>query len=169
MSNSGFDYNAMVELAMRDVVRQALSRASELGGMPGNHHMLIGFRTDQPGVVMPGYLKQSYPQEMTIVLQHQYWGLDAGPDQFAVTLNFNRIPEQLIVPYAAVTAFADPSVQFGLQFRVKPDETVRATVPAAPALEEDNVAVETEPAPIEAPKPAAGGQVVALDAFRKKH
>lgn len=174
MSRNGFDYNAMVEQAMRDVVRQALAQASEIG-MPGNHHMLIGFRTDSPGVVMPGYLRQSYPQEMTIVLQHQYWDLEAGAESFSVTLNFNRIPERLTVPYAAISAFADPSVQFGLQFRVRPGEAVRATVPASGATPgattantTPEVAEEEPAAAAPAPAPAKTGEVVALDAFRKK-
>jgi hypothetical protein len=168
MSRNGFDYNAMVEQAMRDVVRQALSRAAEIG-MPGNHHMLIGFRTDAPGVVMPGYLRQTYPQEMTIVLQHQYWDLEAGVESFSVTLNFNRIPERLTVPYAALAAFADPSVQFGLQFRVRPGEAVRASVPAA--MSTASVTGPAADAPAEdvpEPAPAKTGEVVTLDAFRKK-
>ena len=165
MARNGFDYNAMVEQAMRDVVRLALGQAAEIG-MPGNHHMMIGFRTDYPGVDIPGYLKQSYPQEMTIVLQHQFWDLEVRPESFSETLSFNKIAERLTVPYAAITAFADPSVQFGLQFRVAPADadgkTVAAksivTAPPAP----DAPAADTPPAE----KPA--GEVVALDAFRKK-
>ena len=160
MGKSGFDYNSMVEQAMRGVVRQAVGEAAE-HGMPGNHHMLVSFRTDAPGVEIPGYLRQSYPQEMTIVLQHQYWDLEAGPDALAVTLNFNRISERLIVPYVAITAFADPSVQFGLQFRVRTDEDA----PPAEAAGEAEAAPAPEPA-ADAAKPA--GEVVALDAFRKK-
>jgi hypothetical protein len=170
MSTIGFDYNAMVEKAMRDVVRQALARTAEIG-MPCNHHMLVGFRTDAPGVVMPGYLRQSYPQEMTIVLQHQFWDLEAGRESFSVTLNFNRIPERLTVPYSAVAAFTDPSVQFGLQFRVKPGEAVRAQVPASPAAVPP-AAPPAEPDASEPATPTAApaqktGEVVALDAFRK--
>ena len=165
MARNGFDYNAMVEQAMRDVVRLALGQAGEIG-MPGNHHMMIGFRTDYPGVDIPGYLKQSYPQEMTIVLQHQFWDLEVRPELFSVTLSFNKIAERLTVPYAAITAFADPSVQFGLQFRVAPaDPDGKTVIPTA---------IVTAPAPADAPaadtppteKPA--GEVVALDAFRKK-
>lgn len=165
MSGKIFDYNAMVENALRGVVRDALRRASETG-MPGNHHFYVTFRTDQPGVDIPSYLHERYPDEMTIVLQHQFWGLDAGVDRFEVTLSFNKVPERLVVPYAAVTGFADPSVQFGLQFRVVPatDSEARS----------QPVTLETK-----APEPEGGGEagaetrpatgeVVALDAFRKK-
>jgi len=165
MARNGFDYNAMVEQAMRDVVRLALGQAAEIG-MPGNHHMMIGFRTDYPGVDIPGYLKQSYPQEMTIVLQHQFWELEARPELFTVTLSFNKIAERLTIPYAAITAFADPSVQFGLQFRVAAADAAAEPTKAKPALP---AAVKSEEPAAETPaaeKPA--GEVVALDAFRKK-
>jgi hypothetical protein len=151
------DYNAMMEDALRGVVREALARVAK-AGLPGNHHFYITFRTDRPGVELAEYLRARYPEEMTIVLQHQFWGLEVGETAFSVSLSFNKVPERLTVPYGAVTAFADPSVQFGLQFRAAP--AAAGAVPAerpAPAVAE---------AAGEAGK--KGGEVVTLDAFRKK-
>lgn len=163
MAGKLLDYNQLVETALRGAVRDALKRVAEFG-LPGNHHFYITFRTDQPGVDIPEYLRERYPEEMTIVLQHQYWGLEPSEDQFQVTLSFNKVPERLIIPYAALTAFADPSVQFGLQFRVTPSPEGR---PAAAAAEPDSFAAPDDAAP--APEPERKtGDVVALDAFRKK-
>lgn len=163
MAGKLLDYNQLVETALRGAVRDALKRVAEFG-LPGNHHFYITFRTDQPGVDIPEYLRERYPEEMTIVLQHQYWGLEAREDEFQVTLSFNKVPERLIIPYAALTAFADPSVQFGLQFRVTPSPEGR---PAAAAAEPDSFAAPDDAAP--APEPERKtGDVVALDAFRKK-
>ncbi|HLT76917.1 MAG TPA: ClpXP protease specificity-enhancing factor SspB [Ferrovibrio sp.] len=163
MAGKLLDYNQLVETALRGAVRDALRRVAEFG-LPGNHHFYITFRTDQPGVDIPEYLRERYPEEMTIVLQHQYWGLEAREDEFQVTLSFNKVPERLIIPYAALTAFADPSVQFGLQFRVTPSPEGR---PAAAAAEPDSFAAPDDAAP--APEPERKtGDVVALDAFRKK-
>jgi hypothetical protein len=165
MSGKIFDYNAMVENALRGVVRDALHRASETG-MPGNQHFYVTFRTDQPGVDIPSYLHERYPDEMTIVLQHQFWGLDAGVDKFEVTLSFNKVPERLVVPYAAVTGFADPSVQFGLQFRVVPATASEAK--SQPAAFEAKAPEPEGSADAGAENRPATGEVVALDAFRKK-
>ena len=160
MSRDFMNYNAMVEDALRGVVRAALARAAQ-SGLPGNHHFYITFRTDVPGVQIPDYLHGRYPEEMTIVLQHQFWGLEANADHFAVTLSFNRVSERLVIPYAALTTFADPSVQFGLQFKAgQAGATAGGPVPAlAPAA--DKPAAEKPPEK----KP---GEVVALDTFRKK-
>ncbi|WP_428248108.1 SspB family protein [Ferrovibrio sp.] len=165
MAGKLLDYNLLVENALRGAVRDALKRAAEFG-LPGNHHFYITFRTDQPGVEIPPYLHERYPDEMTIVLQHQFWGLEPGEEKFQVTLSFNKVPERLIVPYAALTAFADPSVQFGLQFRVQPSAESLARG-AALAVEPPAAEASGDEAPAEAPKPTTG-EVVALDAFRKK-
>ncbi len=109
-------YDRMVEAAMRDVVRRALNRVAEQG-LPGGHHFYITFRTEHPAVEMAGYLRERYPEEMTIVLQHQFYGLEVDEECFRVTLSFNNMPEQLSVPYEAVSIFADPSVNFALQFQ----------------------------------------------------
>jgi uncharacterized protein len=142
----------MVEAALRGVVREALARTAAKG-LPGAHHFYITFRTGFPGLKIPDYLAGQYPQEMTVVLEHQFWDLDVTEDHFAVTLSFQNKPERLVIPFEAITAFADPAVKFGLQFQAGSGE--EETEPAAPA-----------PAPeVKAEKP---GEVVALDAFRKK-
>lgn len=156
------NYNAMVEDALRSVVRAALARAAQ-SGLPGNHHFYITFRTDVPGVQIPDYLRSRYPEEMTIVLQHQFWGLEANEDHFAVTLSFNRVSERLVIPYAALTTFADPSVQFGLQFKQGQAVANTGTSAPAPAAEKKPAPAAEKPAPEKKP-----GEVVALDTFRKK-
>jgi uncharacterized protein len=140
----------MVEAALRGVVREALARAAA-NGLPGAHHFYITFRTGFPGLSLPDYLSDQYPNEMTVVLEHQFWDLEVSEQCFAVTLSFQNKPERLVIPFDAITAFADPAVKFGLQFQ----ETAGEPEPAAAA----------PPAPEPAEKP---GEVVALDAFRKK-
>jgi hypothetical protein len=148
-----FDYTRMVENALRGVVREALSRAAR-EGLRGGHHFFIGFRTRAPGVELPPYLLEKYPEEMAIVLQHQFWGLEVEADGFSVTLSFQSKPERIAVPFAAITSFADPSVKFALQFEAPP--AAAAQLPAAPAE-------------AEAKKPAReGAEIVAIDKFRKR-
>ena len=108
-------YDQMVEQALRQVVRQSLQYAAS-NGLPGDHHFYITFSTEHPGVEMPPHLRAQYPTEMTIVLQYQFWDLDVGDEGFSVRLSFADKPERLVVPFSALTAFADPSVRFGLQF-----------------------------------------------------
>jgi hypothetical protein len=160
MAKPTLRYDKMVEKALRSVVRDALAVTAERG-LPGAHHFYITFRTDNPGVDIPDFLRAQYPHEMTIVLEHQFWGLEVDDLRFSVTLSFHSQAQRLTVPLAAITAFADPSVKFGLEFPVEPVEAEPATsLPAA------------EPAPAEAAKkePAADkpGEDVKLDAFRKK-
>jgi len=121
MNEDLLGYNDMVEHAMRSVVRKALERAAK-GGLPGNHHFYITFRTDHADVMIPSRLMDQYPEEMTIVLQHQFWGLQPDDDGFDVELSFNQKHEHLRIPYSALVTFADPSVNFGLQFHVEVDE-----------------------------------------------
>ena len=108
-------YNVLVENGLRSVVRGALRRVAE-EGWPGTHHAYITFRTAAPGVEVPDFLQTRYPDELTIVLQHQFWGLEVEDDSFAVTLSFNKVGHRIVVPFAALTSYADPSVKFGLQF-----------------------------------------------------
>ena len=115
MSQDNLRYDRLVEAALRSVVRDAL-RAAMPDCMPGDHHFYLTFRTRAPGVSIPDFLLDQYPEEMTIVLQHQFWGLKADDEHFEVTLSFNNRPADLYVPFAALTAFIDPSVKFGLQF-----------------------------------------------------
>jgi uncharacterized protein len=162
MSRDSLDYGQMMDAAMRGVVRTALMRVAEMG-LPGNHHLYVTFRTNFPGVALPDYLRARYPEEMTIVLQHQFWGLQADEHKFSVSLSFNRVHERLVVPFAALTAFGDPSVQFGLQFgggQAPPAVQGVKSGPSAPAE-------KAAQGPADAAD-AAEPKVVTLDAFRKK-
>lgn len=162
MAKEQLRYDKMVEAALRGVVRTALKQVSEIG-LPGSHHFYLTFRTGHRGVKMPEYLRAQYPGEMTIVLQYQFFGLEVTEDWFAVTLSFSNVHERLTIPFAAITTFADPSVNFALQFQPMAQERPQGE------------AAEIEPAPVPAPgrrnPPAADekrGEVVTLDAFRKK-
>jgi hypothetical protein len=163
-----FRYDKMVETALRGVVREALVRTAKQG-LPGTHHFYITFRTDAEGVAIPDYLKTKYPSEMTVVLEHQFWDLEVTDAHFAVTLSFANRPERVFVPLAAITAFADPSVKFGLQFQETTGETAEKAPPAKKAASEPPKLKLAEPAKADEAKPAKpAGEVVALDAFRKK-
>ena len=110
------DYEALAQDAMRGIVRSALRRVAGLGYLPGEHHFYIAFDTRAPGVVISKRLKEKYPEEMTIVLQHQFRELSVDDDRFEVTLSFNNLPERLTIPLRAVRVFFDPSVRYGIQF-----------------------------------------------------
>lgn len=125
MARDTLHYDKMVESALRGVVREALGLAAKTG-LPGNHHFYLTFRTDHPGVEISEALRAQYPNDMTVVLQHQYWGLEANDDHFVVHLSFSNVPERLKVPYAAMMSFVDPSVKFGLQFQPLEPETPHA-------------------------------------------
>lgn len=163
-------YDKMVESALRGVVRQAISEVQK-DGLPGDHHFYITFQTDYAGVSIPDYLHERYPGEMTIVLQYQFENLTVDEHTIGVTLSFNNIPERLIIPLAAVTIFADPSVNFALQFQPLGD--------MLSGDEEDGFGGPDQDGP--APKgkgkakksktdsgEAKTGEVVSLDQFRKK-
>jgi hypothetical protein len=150
----------MVEDALRGVVRDSLRVAAERG-LPGAHHFYVTFRTGFPGVDIPEFLKTQYPLEMTIVLQYQFWGLEVDNDKFAVTLSFHSQAQRLIIPLAAVTAFADPSVKFGLEFRADSEAEPVAAAPKLPVA-------PVEPKPEENSAPDKPADVVRLDSFRKK-
>lgn len=185
--NDRFHYDALVDDALRSVVRRVLTQVAEKG-LPGSHHFYISFRSNDPGVSLPDYLRAKYPEEMTIVLQHQYWDLILGSDFFEVTVSFNKQQERIRVPFAALSAFVDPSVRFGLQFdrkdkaaaADKPDKdaTTTSSLPApekrpplaAPSSDEAASAKEpTEGGKADEAKPEdAASKVVKLDSFRKK-
>ncbi|MBM3504769.1 MAG: hypothetical protein FJX65_12950 [Alphaproteobacteria bacterium] len=165
-----FNYHQMVDRSLRGVVREALSLVAR-DGLRGNHHMYISFRTEYAGVVLAEYLRAKYPKEMTIVLQHQFWDLDVREDGFDLTLSFNKVPERITVPFAAMTGFADPSVQFGLQFQGAERSENDDKAPAMPIPRPEtatNAAVEKLAPPTPPSPPPAGEKVVALDQFRKK-
>jgi uncharacterized protein len=163
MSEQAFKYDMMVEEALRGVVRKALRQAAA-HGLPGNHHFYITFKTRHPEVDVPVYLTEKYPDEMTIVLQYQFWDLEIREENFEVMLSFNDKRERLFIPFDALTGFADPSVKFGLQFQSSMDApTGLVTDDFGPQVEIDDQEVT------EAPEPSRGtGEVVSLDQFRKK-
>lgn len=186
-----FRYDKMVETALRGVVREALERTAKTG-LPGSHHFYVTFRTDAEGVEIPDTLRARYPVEMTIVLEHQFWDLEVTDTDFSVTLSFSNRPERIRVPLPAITAFADPSVKFGLQFQeTAPDASAetpaeakkpageptklrlaQSTPEKPPAEKADKAATgkaAEKPAGPSDDKPGKpGGEVVTLDAFRKK-
>jgi len=185
--NDRFHYDALVDDALRSVVRRVLTQVAETG-LPGSHHFYISFRSTDPGVELPEYLRAKYPEEMTIVLQHQYWDLIIREDDFEVTVSFNKQQERIKVPFAALSAFVDPSVRFGLQFdrrdkatgekvsAEKPEGAAAPTPlpvpekrPSTAAQEGQPPETEGEAATAEAGKPEdAASKVVKLDSFRKK-
>jgi uncharacterized protein len=147
-------YEDWIESAMRQVVAQAIAHVAE-NGLPGEHHFYLTFRTDHPGVVVPPRLRAQYPQEMTIVLQHQFWDLkmDAEAGLISVGLSFGGVPASLVIPLDAVTGFADPHVRYGLRFRAGTDPDAEET---------------PEPDAAETEEPDATPQVVSLDSFRRR-
>lgn len=164
MADNWLRYDRMVEQALRGVVRKALGEAVHRG-LPGEHHFYITFHTDHPGVGIADWLHQQYPQEMTIIVQHQFWDLTVDDDRFAVTLSFGGRHERLVIPFSAITAFADPSVKFGLQFEAS-EEELQALEPSTAAPKESDQPVVAGKAAGE--DPHKGADVVTLDAFRKK-
>jgi hypothetical protein len=149
-------YEALTQDAMRSVVRSALTRAASTRGLPGRHHFYITFRTRAPGVIAPNGLLSRYPDEMTIVLEHQFWDLEVFPDRFRVILKFGGQPHPIVIPFMAMTRFFDPHVRFGLQFDPLSEQSL------APVAEEPVAEA------IEAPEPQQAASIVSLDAFRKK-
>ena len=165
MSKDYIGYEALMDSALRGVVREALRRV-ERQALIGSHHFYLTFKTNFPGVDIPEFLHEQYPDEMTIVLQHQFWDLKVEQDHFKVTLTFRKLPAELVIPFAALTAFVDPGVQFGLQFKVADADATQTTASTTPTPGPQ--APSTAPAEKPAEKPAAPGEVVSLDAFRKK-
>jgi hypothetical protein len=191
MSTDLIRYDLLVQDAMRGVVRKVLSDVEASGYLPGDHHFTISFRTDAPGVKMSRRLQEQWPQELTIILQHQFSNLVVEEEGFGVTLSFRSIPEHLYVPYAAITGFYDPSVEFGLRFEAADleedeEEEEEEIAPSRPSLviaRPDGEKIEPKPA---AEKPVAekpkkteataaengesdgAAKVVSIDAFRKK-
>lgn len=159
------DYGILIDEAMQAIVQKAL-RLVEKQGLPNDHHFYITFDTDFPGVMIPDTLMNRYPDEMTIVLQHQFWDLEVEELRFSVVLSFDNVRHSLVVPFAALTAFADPSVKFGLQFRhagmVQKNRVERLTDTPEPEKKKGKKTKAKEATPT--PK----DNVVSLDSFRKK-
>ena len=175
MATDHIRYDVLARDALRGVLRRVLTDAAA-HGLPGEHHFFITFISKAEGVKLSPRLLAQYPDEMTIILQHQFWDLEVSEDRFEVGLSFGGIPERLGVPFSAIKSFFDPSVQFGLQFEPTegagetPTNLPAAPVPsvlpvpaAAPTAAETVEAAEEEPA-----KPSEGAEVVRLDRFRKK-
>jgi hypothetical protein len=193
MAEDHIRYDILAQEALRGVMRKVLQEVQRTG-LPGNHHFFITFLTGAPGVRVSSRLRERYPEQMTIVLQYQYWDLKVTDTGFEVGLSFSDVPEKLEVPFAAVRGFYDPSVNFELEFDVRTDEPVSGEVTALPKPENvkpqavprakpepKSVTRKADPAEkapkLAAVKPAAdgddkadgkGADVVSLDAFRKK-
>ena len=171
MAKDFIGYQALTDAALRGVVRDALRRI-EKQCLVGSHHFYLTFKTKFPGVDIPDFLREQYPDEMTIILQHQFWGLKITEERFEVTLTFKKLPATLVIPFPALTAFFDPGVQFGLQFRGADGES-KSTSPTTlpqPAAEQNREKTADSPKPVEPTEKtaAAPGEVVSLDSFRKK-
>jgi uncharacterized protein len=173
MATDHIRYDVLARDALRGVLRRVLADAAE-HGLPGEHHFFITFLSTAEGVKLSPRLLAQYPEEMTVILQHQFWDLVVTEDRFEVGLSFGGIPERLVVPFSAIKSFFDPSVQFGLQF--DPSEAMAeapaANLPAAAAPSALAIPSPAPPSPAaekqeEAPKPE-GAEVVRLDRFRKK-
>jgi uncharacterized protein len=173
-------YDLLAQEALRGVVRTVLTDVAKKG-LPGEHHFKITFSTTAPGVQLSERMNERYPQEMTIVLQYQFWDLTVADERFEVGLSFGGVPERIVIPFDAITAFFDPSVQFGFQFELldvagneaaaKPGEA--AAAPQAATAKPGELPSLAPVTPLAPPSPATdaaegGGQVVRLDRFRKK-
>jgi hypothetical protein len=157
MDPEKIDYPAILQDALRDAVRRVLEQVAE-HGLPGEHHLYIGFRTSFPGVEAPRFLRDQFPEEATVILQHQFWGLDVTPDAFSVILAFGGSKQRILVPFAALTAFADPSANFGLRFEATPASAIPESAPEPTSGEE-------KPA---APEPSRSGEVIRFDRSRRR-
>jgi uncharacterized protein len=167
MATDHIRYDVLARDALRGVLRRVLADAAE-HGLPGDHHFFITFVSTADGVKLSPRLLAQYPEEMTVILQHQFWDLVVTEDRFEVGLSFGGIPERLVIPFSAIKSFFDPSVQFGLQFETSDapltaSENEATALPATSALP----AAATEEAD-EPDKPTDGAEVVRLDRFRKK-
>ncbi|MDX1922920.1 MAG: ClpXP protease specificity-enhancing factor SspB [Alphaproteobacteria bacterium] len=161
MTEEDLRYDLMVEGALRRVVSDTLKMVAERG-LPGSHHFYISFLTEYVGVQIPQHLHEQYPKEMTIVLQYQYYGLVVTETGFSVTLSFNNIKERLTIPFGAITTFADPSVNFALQFQTMEDGDEED------AFDDDSANEEVKKS--STPKDdGEKGVVISLDQFRKKN
>jgi hypothetical protein len=149
-------YDEIVQEALRDVVGRVLGEVERSGGLPGGHHFYITFKTRAAGVEIPKHLMERFPDEMTIVIQHRFWDLKVGPEGFSVGLSFGGVPSTLKVPFASVTQFHDPAVEFSLTFQANA---------AAELHEEHEVAENDEP---QADGAEDGSNVVSVDFTRKK-
>jgi hypothetical protein len=155
-----FQYESMVQKALLGVVREVLIQVSK-NGLEDKNHFYVTFKTKYPGVVIPKYLLEEYPDEITVVLQHEFWDLKVYNDNFTATLCFSDMHEKVSIPFNALTNFVDPSVKFGLQFEV--DETLAIEE----SVSEESI-TENESTENKEEKDDSDGKVITLDQFRKK-
>jgi hypothetical protein len=175
MADDHIRYDILAQEALRGVMRKVLAEVARTG-LPGNHHFFITFLTGAPGVRISSRLRERYPEQMTIVIQFQYWDLKVTDTGFEVGLSFSDVPEKLEVPFSAVRGFYDPSVNFELEFDVRTEgeaegEAVAepvALVPEKKAEPKKKQAEKEKPAAASEPAAGKGADVVSLDAFRKK-
>ncbi|MBZ9797913.1 SspB family protein [Mesorhizobium sp. ES1-4] len=178
MADDHIRYDILAQEALRGVMRKVLAEVARTG-LPGNHHFFITFLTGAPGVRVSSRLRERYPEQMTIVIQFQYWDLKVTDTGFEVGLSFSDVPEKLEIPFSAVRGFYDPSVNFELEFDVKtdaqPDEELAAPAPEPLAIvsekkpkAEKKAAAEAEKNDADTDSGTKGAEVVSLDAFRKK-
>ncbi len=156
----------MVQESLRNVIKDTLRMVSK-NGLPGTHHFYLSFKTNYPGVDLPDFLREEYPEEITIVLQYEFWDLEVVEESFCVTLCFNDIHERLNVPFNAIVSFVDPSVKFGLQFT--PAEIDEDAIKTLPVEEKKKSARKSTKSAVDTKTDTAtSDNVVTLDAFRKK-
>ena len=157
-------YEALTQAAMRGVIREALRQVANESGPPGEHHFYITFQSKAPGVKMADHLVQRFPDEMTIVIQHQFWDLEVEDGHFEIVLKFAGVPQHISIPFAAVTRFVDPAVNFALSF-----EPVTGSADAKDVVAPTtNVSQEAQPETMADETPEEISTVVNLDAFRRK-
>ncbi len=169
MGQDHIRYDILAQDALRGVIRKVLTEVAATGRLPGDHHFFITFLTGAPGVRISQHLKAKYAEQMTIVIQHQFWDLKVNETQFEIGLSFSDTPEKLVIPFNAIRGFYDPSVNFELEFDVpladEDEESAEITAYPLTAAEEPQETVAAKDGE-EDKKPAS---VVSLDAFRKKH
>jgi len=165
--NSPLRYDLWIEDALRAVINRTLTYA-ESNGLPGEHHFYITFRTTDDGVDVPDFIRADHPEEMTIILQHQFEDLQVSEDAFGVTLRFNGRPARLIIPLSAVISFADPSVNFGLQLKMTTIEEDELEMEFGYGQDSSQDTESTSADNSDTDDAPKTGQVIALDSFRKK-
>lgn len=168
MADDRLDYQELVREALRDVVRRCLEVVAEEGELPGDHFFYVSFRSNFPGVRIPAFLRDSYPDEVTIILQHQFWDLEVDREAFSVSLNFNASRQRVTVPYEALTSFVDPSAEFGLRFGPAEPEGATGTEVRGPRSIDREAPGEIRPSgPASAGAPAAvdGGKIAGVLPF----
>ena len=160
-------YPELMERALKGVVRAALDLIAD-DGLPGEHHLYITFRTEAPGVDITPRLRAQYPEEMTVVLQHQFWGLETDDDGFEVTLSFGGISERLVIPWDSMVGFVDPSVEFGLRFGTDLEAVLDGEADEDETGEAEAAGEAGDSETPETDEVGKTGEVVTLDSFRKK-